>query len=88
MSQCVYTFSDKSQGHVDMARVSFVQYGLDLFLILELQNGNLLSFWYLHALKLLLSVLTQPALVKELRQRGKVLRKPKPSYHQNTKDHL
>lgn len=77
-----------SQGQVDLARVSFGQYGLDLFLSLEHQNGNLFSFWYLYALKLMLSVLPQPEVVEELRQRGKVLRKTKTSYHQHTKDHL
>lgn len=33
-----------SQGHVDLACVSFGQYGLDLFLSLEHQNGNLFTF--------------------------------------------
>lgn len=36
----------------------------------------------------MLSVLPQPEVVEELRQRGKVLRKTKTSYHQHTKDHL
>lgn len=36
----------------------------------------------------MLSVIPQPAVVEELRQGGKVLRKTKTSYHQYTEDHL
>lgn len=36
---------------MDLALVSFGQCGLDLFLSLEHQKGNLLTFWYLRALK-------------------------------------
>lgn len=72
---------------MDLARVSFG--GLDRFLSLkaEHQKGNLLTFWYLHALKLMLSMLPQPTVVEEPRQRGRVLRKPNTSYHRHTKDH-
>lgn len=83
---CVY-IQRWSRGHVDLTCV-FGQHKVDLFLSLEHQNGNLLTFWYLHALKLMLSVLTQPAVVEEPRQRGKLLRKTQTSYHWHTKDHL
>lgn len=46
-----FDFSD-GVGRVDLALVSFGQCGLDLFLSLEHQRGNLLIFfWYLRALK-------------------------------------
>lgn len=48
-----------SQGCVDLVPVSCGQCGLDLFFSLEPQKGNLLPFWCLCALKLILLTLPQ-----------------------------
>lgn len=41
---------------MDLAHVSFGQYGLILFLRIKHLKGNLLTFWYLHDPKLMLTV--------------------------------